>query len=74
VAALKTSTESPRGLVPETQHKRIKELLRTIAPENKTLAVIRAAARGKGKDKLSAREIDREIQIHRSGCSARVRG
>jgi prevent-host-death family protein len=43
----------------------IKDFLNTIAPEKKVLAVIRAAARKKGKDKLSQREIDREIRSYR---------
>jgi prevent-host-death family protein len=43
----------------------IKDFLNTIAPEKKVLAAIRATARKKGKDKLSAREIDREIRSYR---------
>jgi prevent-host-death family protein len=43
----------------------IKDFLNTIAPEKTVLAAIRAAARKKGKDKLSAREIDREIRSYR---------
>jgi prevent-host-death family protein len=43
----------------------IKDFLNTIAPEKKVLAAIRAEARRKGKDKLSTREIDREIRSYR---------
>ena len=43
----------------------IKDFLRTIAPEKKTLAAIRGAARKQGKNKLSMREIDREIRAYR---------
>jgi prevent-host-death family protein len=43
----------------------IKDFLSTIAPEKKVLAAIRAEARKKGKDKLSQREIDREIRSYR---------
>jgi prevent-host-death family protein len=43
----------------------IKDFLNTIAPEKKVLAAIRAEARRKGKDKLSMREIDREIRSYR---------
>jgi prevent-host-death family protein len=43
----------------------IKDFLNTIASEKKVLAAIRGAARKKGKDKLSAREIDREIRSYR---------
>lgn len=43
----------------------IKDFLNTIAPETKVLAAIRAEARKKGKNKLSAREIDREIRSYR---------
>lgn len=43
----------------------IKDFLTTIAPEKKVLAAIRAAARKKGKNKLSMREIDREIRSYR---------
>ena len=43
----------------------IKDFLNTIAAEKKVLAAIRGAARKKGKDKLSAREIDREIRSYR---------
>jgi prevent-host-death family protein len=43
----------------------IKDFLNTIAPEKKVLAAIRAEARKKGTDKLSQREIDREIRSYR---------
>ena len=43
----------------------IKDFLRTIAPETKVLAAIRATARKKGKNKISGREIDREIRSYR---------
>jgi prevent-host-death family protein len=43
----------------------IKDFLNTIAPEKKVLAAIRADARKKGKDKISQREIDREIRSYR---------
>jgi len=43
----------------------IKDFLKTIAPEKKVVAAIRAAARKQGKHKLSQREIDREIRAYR---------
>jgi hypothetical protein len=43
----------------------IKDFLTTIAPEKKILTAIRADARKKGKDKLSLREINREIRTYR---------
>jgi AcrR family transcriptional regulator len=43
----------------------IKDFLGTIAPEKKVLAAIRAEARKKGKDKLSLRQINREIRSYR---------
>ncbi len=43
----------------------IRDFLTTIAPEKPVLAAIRAAARKKGKNKLSMREIDREIRAYR---------
>lgn len=43
----------------------IKDFLRTIAPEKKILTAIRADARKKGKDKLSLREINREVRAYR---------
>jgi len=49
----------------KTQPNRVKEFLNALAPENKALAAIRAAARKNGKSKISRREIDREIQLRR---------
>ena len=43
----------------------IKDFLNTIAPEKKVLAAIRADAHKKGKDKISLREINREIRSYR---------
>ena len=43
----------------------IKDFLKTIAPEKNVVAAIRAAARKQGKNKLSMREIDREIRAYR---------
>ena len=43
----------------------IRDFLRTIAPEKKTMAAIRNAARKSGKNKLSNREINREIRAYR---------
>jgi len=43
----------------------IKDFLKTVAPEKKVVAAIRAAARKQGKNKLSRREIDREIRAYR---------
>ena len=43
----------------------IKDFLDTIAPEKKVLAAIRAEARKKGKDKLTLRQINREIRSYR---------
>lgn len=43
----------------------IKDFLKTIAPEKKTIAAIRAAARKKGVNKLSLAAIDREIRAYR---------
>jgi prevent-host-death family protein len=43
----------------------IKDFLNTIAPEKKVLAAIRTEARKKGKDKLSLRQINREIRSYR---------
>jgi prevent-host-death family protein len=43
----------------------IEDFLNTIAPEKKVLAAIRAEARKKGKDKLSLRQINREIRAYR---------
>jgi prevent-host-death family protein len=43
----------------------IKDFLKTIAPEKKTIAAIRAAARKKGVHKLSMAAINREIRAYR---------
>jgi prevent-host-death family protein len=43
----------------------IKDFLKTIAPEKKTIAAIRAAARKKGVNKLSMGAINREIRAYR---------
>ncbi len=43
----------------------IKDFLKTIAPEKKTIAAIRAAARKKGVNKLSMAAINREIRAYR---------
>ena len=43
----------------------IRDFLKTIAPEKRVLAAIRAAARKEGKNKVSMREIDREIRAYR---------
>ena len=43
----------------------IKDFLKTIAPEKKTLAAIRKTARRKGTNKLSMSAIDREIRAYR---------
>lgn len=43
----------------------IKDFLKNIAPEPDVLAASRAEAKHKGKDKLSMREIDREISAYR---------
>ena len=43
----------------------IKDFLRTIAPEKKTIAAIRNSARKNGKNKISMREINREIRAYR---------
>jgi prevent-host-death family protein len=43
----------------------IKDFLKTIAPEKKVVAAIRDAARKQGKNKLSIRQIDREIRAYR---------
>jgi hypothetical protein len=65
VAALKISPSTFRDLASESRSKRVKEFLSVLAPQTKTLAAIRATARKKGKSKLSAREIDREIRAFR---------
>jgi prevent-host-death family protein len=43
----------------------IKDFLKTIAPEKHVVAAIRAAARKQGKNKVSMRDIDREIRAYR---------
>jgi prevent-host-death family protein len=43
----------------------VRDFLKTIAPEKKVLAAIRAAAGRKNKNKVSLREIDREIRAYR---------
>ncbi len=43
----------------------IKDFLKTIVPEKKVIAAIRAASRKHGKNKLSIREINREIRAYR---------
>lgn len=43
----------------------VKDFLRTFAPQKRAVAAIRAAARTKGKNKLSTRAIDREIRAYR---------
>jgi prevent-host-death family protein len=43
----------------------IRDFLKNIAPEKKVLAAIRAASRESGKNKLTMREIDREIRAYR---------
>jgi hypothetical protein len=62
---LKISPHAYRAQPSEIQRKGIKEFLKSFAPEMKTLGVIRAKARKKGKGKLSAREINREIRTYR---------
>ena len=43
----------------------VQDFLRTIAPEKKVVAAIRAFARKQGKNKLSMRQIDAEIRAYR---------
>jgi prevent-host-death family protein len=43
----------------------IKDFLSTVAPEKKVMAALRASARKNGKNKLSMRQINREIQAYR---------
>jgi len=62
---MKISPKAFRAKAPELRPKDFKEFLNALAPENKTLAAIRAAARKNGKSRISRREIDREIQPHR---------
>jgi prevent-host-death family protein len=47
----------------------IQDFLKTMAPERKVLAAIRAAAREKRKNKLSMRDMDREIRAYRRARS-----
>jgi prevent-host-death family protein len=43
----------------------VKDFIKTIAPEKKVLAAIRAASRKNGTNKLSLRKINREIRAYR---------
>jgi prevent-host-death family protein len=43
----------------------VKDFIKTIAPEKKVLAAIRADARRKGTNKLTLRDINREIRAYR---------
>jgi prevent-host-death family protein len=43
----------------------VKDFIKTIAPEKKVLAAIRAASRKNGTHKLSLRDINREIRAYR---------
>jgi|SRR5258708_27821219 len=43
----------------------VKDFIKTIAPEKKVLAAIRAASRKNGTNKLSLRDINREIRAYR---------
>jgi prevent-host-death family protein len=43
----------------------VKDFIETIAPENKVVAALRAQAKVKGADKLTMRQIDREISAYR---------
>jgi hypothetical protein len=43
----------------------VKDFIKTMAPEKKVLAAIRAASRKNGSNKLSLREINREIRAYR---------
>ena len=43
----------------------IRDFLKTVAPEKKTIAAIRSAARKSGKNKLSLRDINREVRAYR---------
>jgi prevent-host-death family protein len=51
--------------VPQVVIMGIKDFLKTIAPEKKVLAAIRASSRKKGTNKLSLRAINREIRAYR---------
>jgi prevent-host-death family protein len=43
----------------------VKDFIKTIAPEKKVLAAIRAASRKNGTSKLPMRDINREIRAYR---------
>ena len=43
----------------------IRDFLQTVAPEKRVIAAIRTQAKRKGKDKLSMRQIEREIRAYR---------
>ena len=43
----------------------VKDFIKTIAPEKKVLAAIRAASRKNGTNRLSLRDINREIRAYR---------
>ena len=43
----------------------VKDFIKTIAPEKKVLAALRADARKKGTNKLTLRDINREIRAYR---------
>jgi prevent-host-death family protein len=43
----------------------VKDFIKTIAPEKNVLAAIRAASRKNGTNKLSLRDINREIRAYR---------
>lgn len=43
----------------------IRDFLKTIAPEKKALTAIRSAARKSGQNKVSLREINREVRAYR---------
>ena len=50
----------------------VKDFLKTVAPEPKVLATIRARALRTGKARLSMREIDREIKTARAELRKRA--
>jgi hypothetical protein len=43
----------------------VKDFIKTIAPEKKVLAAIRASARKNGTSKMTLRDINREIRAYR---------
>jgi hypothetical protein len=47
----------------------VRDFLKNIAPEREILNAIRASARKKGTDRLSPRDINREIRAHRKARS-----